>query len=330
MNNGQVNSIRRYLLEEELSEQEREQIEDRLMSDEDLYHELLVAEDDLIDDYVSNSLPEEERTKFRRRFLHVPELRQKVSFTAALRKHALETAPQVVAAERAPSRSWFDWTRRFSLPPAFAASFAALLLVAIGAGAWLVKQNSQLRSRVEQLEANRQTTPPAGTTSQEELKAADLRNKQLSDEVQRQQQELEEKRRELQLAQAQQKAPTPRTTPPVTLAHILAVPLTSGFVRDSGEWTKVDIPANKRQVRFQLDVAGDDFPRYKAVLETVEEEPKRKWSSERLEMRTGNIVPFDVPARVLVSGDDYQITLSGVDSSNVATDINTYYFRVRK
>src|SRR5687768_1963635 len=131
LNSQHSKSIRRYLLGE-LPEQEREEIEDLLMSDNEAYQELLFAEDELIDDYVFNVLPEAERKKFTQRFLTVPELRQNVSLTSALRKHALNTRPPIDAeAPVARPVSFFDRLRSFFMQPTFAVSAAAVLLAAL-------------------------------------------------------------------------------------------------------------------------------------------------------------------------------------------------------
>ena len=319
LQNEHHNSIRRYLLGE-LPEQELEQFEQLLMSDDDMYQELMFAEDDLIDDYISNMLSEEDRAKFKRRFLVVPELRQNVSFTSALRKHALKTAPQIVAEEVVSGRpSLFESLKNLFKQPVFAFSFAMVLLAAIALNTWLFRQNSQLKRTVQQLETQQARS---GTVDlQEQLSSAHQRNQQLEAEVLRQQQLLAEESRKLQLAQAQQNGTTQDRS------GVLALTLTSGFVRDSGEWTRVSLPPNKDEVMFRLDVAGGDYRSYRAVLQTIEGQPK--WSKKDLKFRAGNFVPLKVPARILVPGD-YRITLNGLNSSGSLTEISNYYFRVLK
>jgi hypothetical protein len=317
--NEHNNSLRRYLLGE-LSEQEREQIEQLLLSDDSAYQELLFAEDDLIDEYVFKALPEEDQTKFRRRFLSVPELQRNISFAASLRKHALETKPPIVSDEPVRSRfALFDWLKKLFMQPTFAASFATVLLAAIALNVWLFRQNSQLRGRVAQLEA--QQTTPAASDLEQQLASVLQRNDQLSAELLRQQQLLEEESRKLQLAQAQQKGSTPGTN----TANVLAVTLTSGFVRDAGAWTKVSRKPDTREVNFRLDVAVGDYVRYEAVVETVEGE--RKWSKKNLKSTSGKFVQFNVPARVLLP-NDYRIVLNGTRSSGARSEIGSYYFRV--
>ena len=321
IHNEQNDSLRRYLLGE-LSVQEREQIEQLLLSDDDAYQELLFAEDDLIDEYVFKTLPEEDQTNFRRRFLTLPELQQNVSFAAALRKHALQTKPHVVSdVPVSPRFALLDWVRKLFMQPVFAASLATVLLAAVAINVWLYKQNSELRGKVAQLEA-RQTTP-AGNNLEEQLASARQRNDQLSAELERQQQLLAEESRKLQLAQAQQQGTAPRPN----ATSVVAVTLTSGFVRDAGEWTRLTLQPDTREVILRLEVAPGDYRKYEAVLETVE--GVRKWSKNNLQLRPGKIVPFNVPARVLLP-DDYRIQLNGVSSSGERSEIGNFYFRVSK
>jgi len=314
LHNETDKSIRRYLLGE-LSEQELEQVEQLVMSDDRVYEELLFAEDDLIDKYVSGTLSEEERTKFKKRFLVVPELRQSLGFASSLRKHALETAPQVVAEEPVtPPPALFDRLKRFFVQPVFAVSFATVLLAVLALNAWLFRQNSQLKRKVEQLEA--QTTAGADDL-EKRLELARQRNEQLTAELQRQQQLAEDLRKQ----QEQQKPPTRETNG----SSVLAVTLSSGFVRDSGEWKKFSLRANTGEVRFQLDVAGGDYRGYQTSLQTIEGESRL--SRKNLKLGTGNTVTFIVPAKILNPGD-YRIVLSGVNSSGAITEIGSYYFRV--
>ena len=95
---GNRASLRRYLLGD-LSEADRDSVEDRIMSEKDMYEQLLLAEDELVDEYVSNSLSETDRASFSRNFLRMPELQQRVRFARALRQHAV----------RSPSPSTFHW-----------------------------------------------------------------------------------------------------------------------------------------------------------------------------------------------------------------------------
>jgi hypothetical protein len=318
LQNGRTDSIKRYLLGE-LSQHEQEEIEQLLMSDDELYQELLFAEDDLIDDYIFDKLPEAERSKFKQRFLRVPELRQSVGFTAALRKHAQQTAPRTVAEKPAPP-SLFDKLKKFFMQPAVAVAFATVLLAVLAINVWLIRQNSDLKQRVAQLEAG--PSVPRNTDLQQRLASAQSRNEQLSAELLQKKELLAEATRKLELAQQQQPSPTPRSG-----GGVLAITLTSGFVRESGQWPKFSLTADTKTVSFRLDLASNDYANYEAALQTLE--GQQKLTKKGLKAGQGNSVVFGVPAAVLPPGD-YRIVLSGANSTGPANEISSYYFRVLK
>jgi len=326
---GNGGSIRRYLLGE-LPEEERELVEQRLMSDDDLYQRLLLAEDDLIDEYVSGALSEQDRAKFSRRFLHVPELRQDVRSVTALRNYALKTAPKVTT-ERSPaptSFSLFDRVRKIFMRPVVGFALAAALLAAVGLAVLLAAQNSQLRKQVEQLHA-RQSPPSVPQPEQrDELAAERLHNEQLSEELQRQKELLAEESRKLQQAQGQQmQTPTPVPNSRSGVSSVFAFALGAGAVRESGELKRVSVPRGAREVNVRLDLAANDYRSYRAVLQTVE--GREVLSSRGRRGGGGTFVQLNIPARLLMPGD-YRIRLSGVNPSGEAEEIDSYYFRVLK
>lgn len=322
------NLIRRYLLGE-LSEQEREQVEQRLLSDDDFYQQLLIAEDEVVDEFVSDALTESERAKFSQRFLQVPELRQDVRFAAGLRKHTLEAAPQTAVLAPSPTRvSLFSWLRRFFMRPVLAFSLATALLAAVVLVALLSVQNSRLRKQVEQLQAQQTPTPASEQDLQEQLAAERLRNEQLRAELLREQQRTD-KTPEIQNVNGRpQPTPEPTLSPPSKSAAVFAVTLTPGLVRDSGTSKKFSLPPATREVMLGLELPASGHSSYSVVLKTVE---GRELLSRR-GLRTGGLeqsVSFVVPARLL-KPNDYQILLTGVTPTGESEEISSYYFRVLK
>ena len=324
-------SIRRYLLGD-LPEQEREQVEQRLMSDDDLYEQLLVAEDELIDEYVSSELPEQERAKFSRHFLSVPELRQDVKFASVLRKRALETAPQEVVAQKSaePARVLpFGWLGTLFMRPAFGASLAAALLAVVVLATWLAAQNSQLKRQLGQLQVRQSPTPEPMPGLQEQLASERLRNEQLSAELRRQQELLADESRKLQEAreaQARQQTAGAQTLRQ-RVATFVALALTPGVMRDSGELKKVSLSPDIREVRVRLDLAAGGHSSYRAALLTADE--REVWTARGLRAAGAKYVQVNIPAR-LIKPDDYRILLSGVTSAGEVDELDNYYFRVSR
>jgi hypothetical protein len=121
---GHANRLRDYLLGG-LSEAEREQIELRLLAEQDYYEQLLASEDELVDQYVRGSLPPGEKHRFEELILASPERQRDVRFARAWERYLASEAP---AAQRA------------SAPPAWRFLFAtALIVLVIGAAALLLE-----------------------------------------------------------------------------------------------------------------------------------------------------------------------------------------------
>lgn len=136
-------SIRRYLLNQ-LTDDEQQQIEQRLLTDDDLFEQFQATEDELVDQYLSGVLTKEETKMFEKHFLVTPERQLKLRFAKAFRRYVstypselspqTSNQPQRIAEQ--PRTSW-PWLKLFSASPLRAAAFAALILVA-GLGVWRI------------------------------------------------------------------------------------------------------------------------------------------------------------------------------------------------
>jgi tetratricopeptide (TPR) repeat protein len=83
--------LRQYLLGE-LSEADEGEVEVRLLSDESYFEELEVVENELLDEYVQNTVSTDERAKLNRRLLRNKQQQQKLAFATALNAESDERA----------------------------------------------------------------------------------------------------------------------------------------------------------------------------------------------------------------------------------------------
>jgi hypothetical protein len=83
--------IRRYLLGQ-ISDRAREEIERDLVANEEVFAELLIIEDELTDEYISDSLSPAERANFEGYFLATPERQEDLRFAQALNRYVTTTA----------------------------------------------------------------------------------------------------------------------------------------------------------------------------------------------------------------------------------------------
>lgn len=79
------NAIRQYLLGS-LDDVRLKQVEERLITDADFFEELEIAEDELIDEFLSHDLSEPDRDRFERHFLAAPERQRNLQFARAMRR----------------------------------------------------------------------------------------------------------------------------------------------------------------------------------------------------------------------------------------------------
>ena len=79
--------IRRYLLGQ-LSEDERDQLEEKMMADNDLFNAMLLAEDEIVEQYLDAELSRKDRASFERSFLTTRDGRRQVALNHALEKLA--------------------------------------------------------------------------------------------------------------------------------------------------------------------------------------------------------------------------------------------------
>jgi CHAT domain-containing protein len=120
--------LRQYLLGD-LDEEARIEIEARLLLESDYQDQLLIAEDELIEDYISDALPPAKREQFEQHYLPSPDAERKVEMNRALQEHANRSQSSGPKAAHAGFMARFQaGLKQLARSPIVGAS--ALLLVA--------------------------------------------------------------------------------------------------------------------------------------------------------------------------------------------------------
>jgi hypothetical protein len=163
--NHEAESIRLYLLGS-LDPEAQQTFEERLLSVRELFDELLIAEDELVDDYIGNLLNEREREQFENHFLATHDHRRKLSFARSLRKYV--AANQLAAPKPGVDpQSTFNWKLSAFLRGrgSLFVYATAVVLLFFGISLWLwqpwSQQNQRLKLEQEVAELNRTTELPA-------------------------------------------------------------------------------------------------------------------------------------------------------------------------
>jgi hypothetical protein len=134
--NEDQNRIRHYLLGE-FSDGDRETLEQEILINEDLFEEILIAEEELADEYVAGTLDQEERADFEKHFLATPDRQQNLRFAQALNRYITTEENRASIAGPVSPGFWTTqtWVRR-------AAGVVAIIAVAVAA-LWFLLPRSQ-------------------------------------------------------------------------------------------------------------------------------------------------------------------------------------------
>ena len=84
LSNSDQQEIRRYLLGQ-LEDEEQQKIEDRLMTENDLFEELEISKDEIVEEYCAGELTTKERDWLEQHFLASPEGKRRRTFALALK-----------------------------------------------------------------------------------------------------------------------------------------------------------------------------------------------------------------------------------------------------
>lgn len=286
--------LRQYLLGH-VREDEQRALEQRLLTDEDYFHQLLRVEEELTDDYVRGSLDASDHQRFERYFLSSPERRQNVEFARAFHRYLAAQAQRT-----SPHPAVFSGWRAMG---EIALLCAVIVLAALAV--LLFHRNTQLQKLVEQ--------------DRIQHSQADQREKELSDRLEQEQKQSDELKQDLASLQ--------NSTHP-TGSDLVSLVLTPGISRADDQTATVDVRPGIHRLRLELKTEDVGHQSYRAELQNMEGDVV--WSNDNLKARgTGDkrFVEF-ILATGLITRSDYLVALSGTNPSGSFEKISTYHFSV--
>jgi len=316
--------IAQYLLGE-LPEEQQIEIEDRAFQNREYLATITAVENDLIDEYVRHELSEAERRRFEARFLVSAERRKRVAFAGALAKVSAEGTVSKKMEVKATAISWRDALEAFirGLNPAARFAFAAVVLLVLLGGAWLITETLRLRSQVMQAKAENQSRR---NELQQQVEDERRRNEELAARLSQEKQQREQS--EESLRQMSETADAANPAPRPIIASLTLLP---GVSRGGGEKPKLVLPENARMVRLQIGIDPDEpYKTFAAELRTVA--GRQIWTRDNLTARvrrSGRAVGLTLPATALKPGE-YELKLSGVAEGGRSEDVGFYYFDVQR
>jgi hypothetical protein len=325
--------LTRFLLGE-TTERERAEVEDRLLSDEEFYEQMLAAEGDLTDAYVRGELQAGERERFEKSFFTSTRRRERVEFARGLAESATllyETQSATASAnERAPSdaslRRGF-LTSLLSARPALRYALAAAAVALVAIAVWLAFERT--RARVEPQQARTGGVAPRRPEKQTQGSA---QNNGRADTPQ--QQVAAPTPQQGSASTTPDAAPTPElaAAPKVQAARprpvLATITLAPGSLRDGEAIGDLFIPRAATHLRVRLQLEQDAYRSYRAIVSTPE--GRRVWTgvARKDSATNANSVTLTLPAASLKRGD-YVVELSGVAGGR-PEPAAAYSFRVTR
>lgn len=132
----QQSAVRRYLLKQ-LSGEEQSALEARLLTEDDLFTELDIVEDELIDEYLANKLSRDERKRFDDHFLTTPERESKLRSAQAMKRYLDRISPHPASIWDKLGR-WLKSPGQFFFASPVRAGITILFLAVFGLTVWRV------------------------------------------------------------------------------------------------------------------------------------------------------------------------------------------------
>lgn len=284
----------------DLSDHERDTLEQEFFANPAVFDRLLEAEATLVDDYARGQLPAALRRQFEAHYLAHPRLRHRAEFARLLTRAADRAAsdPQSTPAGTHATPVW--------LAP-LAAAAAVVLVVVSG---WLWTQNRRLRAELARADSVRALDDVRYRDLQAEL----ARSKEASARADR---------------PGGQALPPAAAPPAADAGSVLSLLLVAPGVRaaDTGVRTLVIPPATAR-VRLQIALSERAYPAYRLAVRTAA--GVEAFASDSLSP-TGEGPQTRVAAVVAaerLQAGDYVLTLSGIEMGGQPEDVARFLVRV--
>lgn len=350
----------RYLLDE-MTDIERQEIEENFFQDDSFFEEMLALEDELRFEYQQNRLNPGRRAAFEKKFLRTPDDLARNVFAetflqsaSALAGESPEESQKVIVV---PGNSWWQSVAAFfdfSASPMRYSLAAATVLLALGVG-FLFFQNAQLRRDMAGLENNRteEIQRQEQILAEKQRQQTELQKQLVAEKQERvqneqriQEIETERQRLEREIAETRRKInQAPSSSPPQNPAvstkqspppqsTVMALALSPGlFTRGEGEdAVRLKLSPAIRTFRLNLLLKSEgEYKSFRAVLKTLDDD-KEVWSGATSKSRgkgAKRSVSLEIPAKIFKRAD-YELTLFGQAASGEKEEINTYYFGILK
>ena len=155
-----ISYLKRYLLGDIAEDQARD-IGERMLIEDEYVDQVDRSEDELIEDYLDDSLSSEDRARFENHFLNAPEHRERLRFAEALRKHVEASHGSGPRAPNEPPGIESIPSSRLLSSRVFKLAVAAAIIIVAGVAAFrLFRRDSDLEKGQARLKESYKDSRP--------------------------------------------------------------------------------------------------------------------------------------------------------------------------
>lgn len=315
-------TVRRFLLSE-MREDERIAFEESFVADKNLFEQIRVGEDELIESYVRGTLASPERENFEKSFLSTEKRRERVRFTSAM-LNKISGQPEVAAvkkieAEPAHPSVWDSITNFFKTPKLAFGAALTLLLIIFGT-LFLLRSSTR-----KETDMARQITPTPSVSVSPVRQANENNSKTISSEnaetnkppINNIGENTNKNQNVPHSGEHEKEVASPKRV-------IVTLALFAGTTRSEGRAGELNLPKSAKGANLQLKLESQDYKTYRADI--VNADGEVIYRSGRLNPRNAK-VNILTPAGNLPAGD-YLIKLYGFNSTAQEESAADYQFRV--
>lgn len=326
--NKEVKS-RRYLLGD-LAEEDATPLEEDYFADDSAFEAAELAEDEIIDAYVRNELSPEDRKRFEERLLPSPRISQRIEFAKMLAARAssrrvpqrdglAQPSPQESASDQKQADDPVDqisrwWNTGFWPSLTFRRlAFTSLTLVLIGAVVldvdWL-----RIRDETKRLSASRAELEREKRDLIAENNKRSLETQELAEALKTKEAENAKLNEQLELALNKPSSPPP----------VISILLSIAGSRGGGTDQSVRLPEEPAILKIRIPLEEAKYERYFVTVKTTDD---RVVSGPHQLKAHGKTLTLQLASTRFIP-DDYIVTVSGLNSSGKAEEIEDYTLRV--
>lgn len=296
----------RYLLGQ-MSDAEQGEIAEQFFADDELFEQLTIVENDLIDRFVRGELSEDERKLFNQNYLSTAQRRRRVDTAKAFIEAATQARSNVTAKKNAEvanikteKTSWATWLRQPLFGFVRARAIAAVLLIStiFIAGFFLWRYSNKNSNEIVKTPTPSPTpsitpTPELANTNPTPFPSNED-NKNVP-----------------------QKPETPKSA--------VAVVFLSSGTRGFGNAPTALLNENISGIKLQIEIKNASYSSYRVIVKRTTN--AEVWTQKDIK-RKGSLIETTIP-RKLMSQGDYLVVVEGITDEGATEIIKESYFKLR-